>query len=66
VPLEIIAKPVNNAIESMVKLLTNNPEESLSAYKQHIRLNMSGKTYSKQNAERLHELTEGLIERIKE
>lgn len=63
---KIIAKPANKAIEPMIELLTNNPEQSLSAYKQHKHLNLSGKTFDKQNAERLYELTKGLIVGIQE
>ena len=59
--IKIIAQPVNKAIEPLINLLDNLPKQSLSAYKQHKLVALTGKSFDKQNAQRLHDLTEKLI-----
>lgn len=60
---KVIAQPVNKAIEPIIELLADLPKQSLSAYKQRKLVNLTGKTFDRQNAQRLYELTEKLIKR---
>lgn len=59
--IRIIAQPVNKAIEPLVNLLDNLPNQSLSAYKQRKLVILIGKSFDKQNAQKLHDVTEKLI-----
>lgn len=59
--IRIIAQPVNKAIKPLIHLLDNLPNQSLSAYKQSKVISLTGKSFDKQNAKRLHDLTEKLI-----
>jgi NAD(P)-dependent dehydrogenase (short-subunit alcohol dehydrogenase family) len=61
--VKIIGQPVNKAIKPIIELLNKLPKQSLSVYKQRKLVNLTGKTFDKQNAQRLHELTEKLINR---
>lgn len=59
--IKIIAQPINKAIEPIIELLNNLPEQSLSAFKQRKLINLAGKTFDRQNAQRLRDLTDKLI-----
>lgn len=63
--VKIIGQPIKKAIEPIIELLNNLPKQSLTVYKQRKSVNLTGKTFDLQNANKLHELTEKLIENIK-
>lgn len=61
---KIIGKPVDKAIEPIIKLLENPPSAPLSAFKQNKKISLNMETFNRNNAQRLHRLTEGLMHKV--
>lgn len=61
---KIIGKPVNAAIDPIIELLENPPPSSLSAFKQRKQVNLTMKTFNRDNADKLFNLSNELIRKI--
>ncbi|MDQ6422819.1 SDR family NAD(P)-dependent oxidoreductase [Paenibacillus sp. LHD-117] len=57
-----IGKPVDEAILPIIDLLDNPPKHSLSAFKQRKKVSLSMKTFDKENAQKLHNITGQMLE----
>jgi len=58
---KVIGKSVNQAVIIIAKLLDNPPAVTLSAYREHKKLNLSDAPYNPENAQRLYSLTTKLL-----
>lgn len=54
---KIIGKPAEKAIEPIIELLNNPPATSLSAYRERKKISLTMKTFDKENAKRLFDIT---------
>jgi NAD(P)-dependent dehydrogenase (short-subunit alcohol dehydrogenase family) len=59
--IKIIAQPVNKAMEPIIALLNHLPKKSISAYKQRKLIDLTGKSFDRKDAQKLHDLTDKLI-----
>jgi hypothetical protein len=61
---KVIAKSVNQAATTIVKLLDNPPAETLSAYRELKKLNLSHASFNKKKVKRLYSMTLTLLNDI--
>ncbi len=61
---KIIGKPVEKAIEPIIKLMENPPSVPLSAFMQAKEVSLTMGTFSKDGAKKLHVITQELIENL--
>lgn len=59
---KVIGKPVEKAIEPIIKLLENPPSVPLSAFMQAKEVSLTMGTFNKDNAKKLYIITQGLIQ----
>lgn len=59
---KIIGKPVEEGIKPIIKLLENPPKASLSAFKMEKEVSLTMKTFDKENARKLYDMTVQMLD----